>query len=856
SENNPNNVPFDTSIVTPPISATSLHGATTLRYKANYREYEGPEALDLDITTDGGTTWTTIRHWTTSYGGFLALPGVSEQLDIGSYLPSSGDFQLRWRYYSPGGFVEYAMIDDVEIGACDPVPGGLVMGQVSDANSGNGILGAHVADGNGTGSDTVENYSDPNLPVGFYLFFDAAGQHTLSASAYNNYASQTAGITLNNNSVVMQNFALKSAQLGVAPGQFTLHVMVNSSATASFALSNTGSASGQYSIVGINAPMPATQESPSAAMSGGTPVIRKPVTNSDWIKGSLMWAEQQAQSNGSIQPGSVQARTTTHVPSSASVGSAWQALAPYPKGGDEKGTDDNTVARDPVTGKLYSMGGNYLYSNTIGIDSTAYVYDPKTDVWSRLPDAPVVRDDGASAFINGKYYVVDGWSGDATASPIAEMDIYDPSTDQWTTGAPDPLPVGGGAGYATLNGSLYIVGGCDNGACQGPSSAVQVYHPYSNSWTQVANYPHTVRFPSCGAIEGMLYCAGGIRANSSGSSVAESDAYVYDPLSNSWSHIAPMFVPLGESLYSAANGLLMVAGGIDGSANLVNETEAYDPQTNSWMSLPNLPGPIMRGGYACGFYQIGGVIGYSNKHSVLTKVSRVLPGYTQGCGILPKASWLTTAPASGTVQAGSSANITFTVDGTGQKANTSSRAYLSIANKSPYGPINVPVTVDWDPQPVALKVSGTADPGSAQKGTNVTFDFTVTNEAIKGDGAATETVLTVVLPASMNFVKEQGSSCSSNAGMVICPIDDLAQGDKTDVVIVAQANAGGAYQVTATATANEPQDSSVDNTTTVSNKAQAKAQTSSSGGGSLGLPILVLLLGLAVGVGRRRRPSR
>ncbi len=841
----PSGIPaFDTSLITPPISTTALQGTPILRYKA---WFSGGDTLplDLDITTDGGSTWTNILRWTGfSHEGPPNTPGVSASVVLTPYLPSSGDFQLRWHIYGPLE-TDYAsavaQIDDVVIGSCEPVSGGLVMGQVTDANTGKGIVDAHVADENGTGSDTVENSADPNFPLGFYLFFDAAGQHTLTATAPSNYSTETAGITLNNDSVVTQNFSLKTARVGVDPGQFTLHVMVNSSATTSFALSNTGTAPGQYRILGIDAPPPATQQAP--AVGEGTPLIRVPVANRAWLKASLSWVAAQAVMSYGPRPSSAGTGRTA-APSSLSAGSAWQALAPYPKE-----VSDNTMARDPVTGKLYSMGGTYVGPNrsVAGVDNSAFVYNPENDAWTPIANAPVAREAAASAFIDGKYYVVNGWAAGTIANPVAETDIYDPTIGQWSVGAPNPVPAGGGSAYAVLNGLLYVVGGCNDGPCNSPTSAVQVYHPYSDSWTSAANYPHAITFASCGAIDGKLYCAGGVEGSS-----AVANGYVYDPLSNSWSPIAPMFVPLGESFYTAANGLLLVDGGVEGSGNLVNEGEAYDPQTDSWFPLPSLPTAIIRGGYACGMYQTGGITGFSiGIGAVTTSVSRILAGYTQQCGALPQASWLITAPASGTLQAGASAKVTLTVDGSGQQAGTSSKAYLSIANKSPYGPITLPVTVDWDPQPVALKVSGTADPDLVEKGTNVTFDFTVTNEAIQGDGAATQTMLTVALPASMNFVKEQGSSCSSNAGMVTCPIGDLAQGGSTDVVIVAQANQGGNYKVTATATAREPQDSSVENATTVSNK----AQTSSGGGGSMGLLALLLLLGLVVGVGRRRRPS-
>jgi len=613
--------------------------------------------LDLDISTDGGASWTNILHWTSGHpSGATQAQGYDENLDLSPYLPSSGDFQLRWRYYGPASYgSSFAQIDDVVIGSCKPVSGGLVMGQVTDANNDNPILDAQISDGNGTDVNTIENYSDPNLPIGFFEFFDASGPLTLSASAPSNYSSDTTGITLSNNSVIVQNFALKAAKVAVAPKQVTLNVPVNSSVTASLSLDNTGGAPAQYQVLGIDGPPPATQQSPTPAVGRGTPLIRVPAANPAWITASLPWVVDQL---GSANSHPANSDVKSVAAPAAGTSSMWQALTPYPKW-----VADNTAARDPATGKVYSMGGTYAddnphdftYKQVEGIDNTAYVYNPKNNSWSAIASAPVAREAAVSAFINGKYYVVNGWGAGASANPVAEMDIYDPASGQWSTGAPNPVPAAGGSASAVLDGALYVVGGCMDGPCSVPLNSVEIYHPESDSWTSAANYPQAISFASCGAIGGKLYCAGGMHG-----SHAIGNAYVYDPSSNSWSPIAPMFVPLGESFYTAANGLLLVSGGVDSGSTVVNESEAYDPETNSWLPLPNLPTPDSRGGYACGFYQIGGITQYAVMvGAVTTGTSRILQGYTQNCGTLPTVSWLSSSPASGTVQAGASAKISF-----------------------------------------------------------------------------------------------------------------------------------------------------------------------------------------------------
>lgn len=800
--NNPPYAAFDTSLVTPPISATALSGSVLLRYKA---DYGGNPAmpLDLDITTDGGSTWTSILHWTTGQPSTGAR-GEDVHVNLSPYLPSSGNFQLRWHFHGPASYATTtAQIDDVVIGVCQPDSGGLIMGQVTDANTGKPIVDARIVDGNGVGASTVENYSDPNLPVGFYEFFDKSGQHTLTAHAFRNYAAKAVNVALNDNGVVVKNFSLNAASFEVNPGQFTLHVMANSSVTASFALSNTGGAAALYKVLAIGAPAPVSQKDATNAPSAGT-------------------------------------------------ASGWQVIASYP----QAGIGDNTAARDPVTGRIYSMGGFITESTGFEgpVTNLAYVYDPSTNSWSSLPDAPVARQAAASAFIDGKFYVVNGWDSDG-GSPVAETDIYDPISGQWNIGHPNPVPEGGSS-YAVLNGSLYVVGGCQKRSFPycgtEPTDSVEVYHPVSDSWSSAAHYPHATAFASCGAIAGKLYCAGGTQDNG-----VQGDGYVYDPATNSWSPIPPMFVPLGGAFYTAADGLLMVAGGINVDASLSTQAEAYDPQEGSWFPLPKLRTTVMRGGHTCGFYEIGGITGLSPNLGILsTNDSAVLPGYTQQCGTVPSAPWVTVTPASGTLQAGASKMVTVSVNGNGQKAYTTSKAYLSITNKSPYGPVIVPLAVTWMPQPAALVTQVTANPNPVSPDSSFTLSITVRNRAVNGDGGATQVVLAFAMPTGMSYVS--GPGCTESNGMVSCDMGDIGQGDEKSLAVVLKSGKKGAYETTFTATSREPQDSQYEGKNTLNFAGAVGTLKSSSGGngksggGALGWLTLLALLGLSEVIRRRR----
>ncbi len=114
-------VAYDTELRSPVIDPLTLANKN-LTYKANFQSYSGLDALDLDITNDGSATWTNISHWTTDHGAIYAAPGETIAVDLTPFV--TGNFQLRWRYYtsesSPWDF--YAQIDEVKIGTgCAPI---------------------------------------------------------------------------------------------------------------------------------------------------------------------------------------------------------------------------------------------------------------------------------------------------------------------------------------------------------------------------------------------------------------------------------------------------------------------------------------------------------------------------------------------------------------------------------------------------------------------------------------------------------------------------------------------------------------------------------------------------------------
>jgi hypothetical protein len=85
-----------------------------LNYLANYQNYAYYDYLNLDISSDGGATWTTLLSWNEDHGSFRGSTGEAVSIDLAPYTGMSG-LMLRWHYYDPTTFDYdwYAQIDEV-----------------------------------------------------------------------------------------------------------------------------------------------------------------------------------------------------------------------------------------------------------------------------------------------------------------------------------------------------------------------------------------------------------------------------------------------------------------------------------------------------------------------------------------------------------------------------------------------------------------------------------------------------------------------------------------------------------------------------------------------------------------------
>uniref|UniRef100_A0A672G905 Kelch-like family member 17 n=1 Tax=Salarias fasciatus TaxID=181472 RepID=A0A672G905_SALFA len=109
-------------------------------------------------------------------------------------------------------------------------------------------------------------------------------------------------------------------------------------------------------------------------------------------------------------------------------------------------------------------------------------------------------------------------------------------------------------------------------------SSAERYDPLTSTWTSIAAMSTRRRYVRVATLDGSLYAVGGYDSSSHLATVEK-----YDPQSNTWTAIANMLSRRSSAGVAVLDGMLYVAGGNDGSSSL-NSIEKYNPRSNKWVA--------------------------------------------------------------------------------------------------------------------------------------------------------------------------------------------------------------------------------------------------------------------------------
>ena len=241
----------DTELVTPPVDASAMT-SVQLRFDQDFNGGTPAfgEIADADISIDGGVSWTNVLHQIAAVAG-----PDTQSIDVSALAAGQPDVRARFHYYNAFAALWW-QVDDVILGqtSCAASSGGLVVGNVFDANTGAGLNGATVD--NAPGDSTATTFAtpeDPAVPDGLYVLASESGPQTVTANLVL-YGGESKAITVVPNTAQRLDFHLAAGRLEAVPRPLSVRVDPGEIVARTLAMANDGALPATFAIDELNVP--------------------------------------------------------------------------------------------------------------------------------------------------------------------------------------------------------------------------------------------------------------------------------------------------------------------------------------------------------------------------------------------------------------------------------------------------------------------------------------------------------------------------------------------------------------------------------------------------------------------------
>ncbi len=273
-------------------------------------------------------------------------------------------------------------------------------------------------------------------------------------------------------------------------------------------------------------------------------------------------------------------------------------------------TSNNAVAAVSSGGRdqLFSFLGLDTTRLYAGVHARAFRYDMEANRWREVNSPGTPRLAGTAQSVRGRIYLFGGYTvaADGSEASMPDVDIFDPETENWSSGAPIPVPADDAVSGVWRDSLIFLISGWHD---RDNVANVQLYDPFTDSWRQATPIPGPPAFGHAGAIAGdaIVYIDGVRTAAEQPRFRMARASYIgridpTDPTQIAWAELPPH---PGPPLYRAAAGALgsrvVFAGGATNPYNYdgigydgepsepVDIVFAYDVIAGAWESLPAKP---------------------------------------------------------------------------------------------------------------------------------------------------------------------------------------------------------------------------------------------------------------------------
>ncbi len=271
------------------------------------------------------------------------------------------------------------------------------------------------------------------------------------------------------------------------------------------------------------------------------------------------------------------------------------------------------VASGPRGTAVYSFLGLDASLAWDGATARAYRWRMGDDIWTALPPVPGPGRLAATAqAVSGRIYVFGGYTiaEDGSESSLANVDVWDPSSEAWSSGSPIPVPVDDAVSGVWRDSLIYVVSGWHD---RNNVPDVQIYDPAGDRWFGGTPIPGRPVFGHTGALSGnaIVYVDGAaVRTDAPRFAMDEAswrgEIDPRRPGSLTWARLVDH---PGPGLYRGAAGTfgpwIFIYGGTDNPYNYNgigyngspsvprSEGFAFHVLSGRYVDLPPLPTPSM-----------------------------------------------------------------------------------------------------------------------------------------------------------------------------------------------------------------------------------------------------------------------
>ncbi|WP_437281094.1 kelch repeat-containing protein [Sorangium sp. So ce375] len=234
-----------------------------------------------------------------------------------------------------------------------------------------------------------------------------------------------------------------------------------------------------------------------------------------------------------------------------------------------------------LSGKVLVTGGTTAASTET---DSAQMYDPATDTWIAIKPMGSKRTQHTATLLGfSKVLITGGFRHDGlTTGYLANAELYDLDAETWKYVAPMAMAHRNGAAARLQDGRVLVTGGFDDDGDASPENTAELYNPTTNTWTSAPDMSIERRGHTMTVLgNGKVLVVGGFE-----DVPALENAALYSPATNTWSSVGSTSIDLHRSVHSATllqSGKVLVAGGwhdtiVDGPV----PTALFNPSTNTW----------------------------------------------------------------------------------------------------------------------------------------------------------------------------------------------------------------------------------------------------------------------------------